>query len=357
MCVTSQAHAGAWVYQNCGYGGYAKYLGNGTYTLAQLNAAGISNDDLSSISVDAGSRMQVFENDNFGGSWDWFYGTRDCLVGNRKVNGGNWNDQISSLKIEGYSGGGMIVDYVEHQWWNGSGWVTDFRDDFSGTSLDTNNWQVHDSYWHGVFNGEAQCYVNEQGVNNNFWLGAGELNILVQKENRDCGGYTHAYSSARLITKRRKEFNQGRWNVRSMLFKSDNANGIWPANWLLETNINEQPDPGGACWPTPGARELDFFEYTTNYWAANLPSWDSYITAGHRGPGCQNDAWPGRTDKTGNNPYVMHTYSVEFWGGLVKFWRDSDFVGSMSAGDYAGNYFLLLNVALGGNLGSNPYGW
>jgi beta-glucanase (GH16 family) len=356
--VGAPAHAGAWVYKDCSFSGTAKYLPNGTYTLAQLNAAGVLNDDVSSIAIDAGTRVQMFENDNFGGSWDWLYGNRSCLVNNRKVNGGNWNDQVSSLKLEGYSGAGISANYLRHQYWNGNSWSTDFEDDFNGTSLNTANWQVHDSYWHGTFNGEKQCYVNEQGVNDNYWLGAGELNILVQKENRNCGGTTMNYSSARLITKNRKEFAQGAWEAQLEFFKSDNAQGIWPAFWALQEPINEQPDPGWACWPQNGAREVDIWEYSTNTAWAGLPSWDSHITNFIRdGGGCQN-AIHNRVDVTGVNPYNMHTYRVEFWGGYLKIFVDGTFRREFPQGDWDDySWFALFNVAVGGGLGGPTFGW
>lgn len=355
--VGAPAHAGAWVYKDCNFSGTAKYLPNGTYTMGQLNANGIANDDISAIAIDAGSRMQMFENDNFGGVQDYVYGNRACLVNNRRVNGGNWNDAITSLKIEGYSGAGIAVNYARHQYWNGNGWTTDFEDDFNGTSLNTGNWQIHDSYYHGVFNGEGQCYVNEQGVNNNYWLGAGELNILVQKENRTCGGGTKQYSSARIISKNRKEFSQGAWEAQIELYKSDNAQGIWPAFWLLQEQINEAPDPAWACWPTNGAREIDIWEYSTNQAAAGLASWDSHITNFIGGGAC-GGAWHNRQDVGGVNPYNMHTYRLEFWGGYLKIFVDGVFKREFPQGEFDDyNWFALFNVAVGGALGGPTYGW
>lgn len=359
MAVASPASAGAWVYQNCGYGGTAKYLPNGTYTMGQLNAMGVGNDWISSIAVDGGSRMQVFEHDNFSGNWEYFYGNRSCVVENPVTNGsGSWNDRVTSLKIEGYSGAGIIVDYTKYEYWNGSGWTLYWADHFNGSSLNTSNWQAHDSYHHGVYNNEQQCYVNEQGVNNNYWVSGGELKILAQKEVRNCGGWNHNYSSARLVTKGRREFANGAWEARVQLFKSDNANGVWPAFWLLGDNVAENPPPmGGACWPTYGARELDIWEYSTNPGAAGLGSWDSFITNFIQGSSCGGAAM-NRYDVGGINPYSYHTYRLEFWGGNVKIFVDGQFKRQLNDDPWENQeYFAILNVALGGSLGGPTFGW
>src|SRR5690606_7852343 len=80
-------------YKDCNYGGYAAGLSAGDYTLGQLNAKGVLNDDISSIKVNSGYDVQLFENDNFGGASITITADNSCLVGN------GWNDKVSSLKI------------------------------------------------------------------------------------------------------------------------------------------------------------------------------------------------------------------------------------------------------------------
>lgn len=82
------------VYKDCNYAGYAVSLNPGTYTLSQLNALGILNDDISSLKITAGYKVTLYQNDNFTGSTLTLIGDDDCLVDN------TWNDLTTSLKVE-----------------------------------------------------------------------------------------------------------------------------------------------------------------------------------------------------------------------------------------------------------------
>jgi hypothetical protein len=82
------------VYKDCNYAGYAVGLNTGTYTLAQLNALGVLNDDISSLKVSAGYKVTLYKDDNFGGATVSFTGDDACLVDN------NFNDSASSVKVE-----------------------------------------------------------------------------------------------------------------------------------------------------------------------------------------------------------------------------------------------------------------
>ncbi|SFO76039.1 Por secretion system C-terminal sorting domain-containing protein [Chitinophaga sp. YR627] len=82
------------VYKDCNYAGYAVNLSTGTYTLSQLNALGILNDDISSLKVTSGYKVTLYKHDNFGGATLAVTADNSCLVAN------NWNDSTSSLKVE-----------------------------------------------------------------------------------------------------------------------------------------------------------------------------------------------------------------------------------------------------------------
>ncbi len=91
--VTPSGPVAVTVYKDCSYGGYAIGLAEGDYTLAQLQAKGISNDDISSLKVVQGYKVTLYNNDNFGGSTYTATADNSCLVSN------NFNDLASSLKI------------------------------------------------------------------------------------------------------------------------------------------------------------------------------------------------------------------------------------------------------------------
>jgi hypothetical protein len=84
----------ATVYKDCNYGGYAVGLNAGSYTLSQLNALGILNDDISSIKVNTGYKVTFYRDDNFTGPALVKTADDACLVDDA------FNDSASSLKIE-----------------------------------------------------------------------------------------------------------------------------------------------------------------------------------------------------------------------------------------------------------------
>jgi predicted alpha-1,6-mannanase (GH76 family) len=79
------------VYQNINYSGFYSQLSAGTYTLAQLQARGIVDNDITSLTVPSGYVVTVYENDNFGGTSKVFTANSAWLA--------DWNDRISSIKI------------------------------------------------------------------------------------------------------------------------------------------------------------------------------------------------------------------------------------------------------------------
>lgn len=91
---------GVTFYADINYGGKAVTLGTGNYTLSQLNARGIPNDWMSSLKVPSGWTVEVYENDNFGGT-KWTYKSNSSNVGSAV------NDKMSSVKI--YTGSSSSV--------------------------------------------------------------------------------------------------------------------------------------------------------------------------------------------------------------------------------------------------------
>lgn len=80
-------------YKDCNYTGAFVSLAAGTYTLSQLQARGILNDDVSSLKVTSGYQVTLYLNDNFGGRTIVKTGDDACLVDD------NFNDSTSSIKI------------------------------------------------------------------------------------------------------------------------------------------------------------------------------------------------------------------------------------------------------------------
>lgn len=89
----------ATVYRNCNYDGAATALPVGDYTLGQLQARGIVNDDISSLRVNSGHQVVLYEHDNFQGASLTVGADNGCLV-NNPLGAGNWNDKASSLRVQ-----------------------------------------------------------------------------------------------------------------------------------------------------------------------------------------------------------------------------------------------------------------
>ncbi len=130
----------ATLYQHCNYGGYAVSLPVGDYTLSQLNARGIANDDISSLKVQAGYEIQVFQNDLYGGASFVLTGDDPCLVDN------GINDYVSSLKVRARTASFTTTIQAEN-YTSMSGVQTETTTDAGGGQnvgwIDTGDWMAY----------------------------------------------------------------------------------------------------------------------------------------------------------------------------------------------------------------------
>lgn len=85
--------AGATFYKDCNYTGAVTSLEAGNYTLTQLQARGILNNDISSLKVSSGYQVILYDSDNFGGTTVTTTTDLSCLVGQ------SFNDLTTSLRI------------------------------------------------------------------------------------------------------------------------------------------------------------------------------------------------------------------------------------------------------------------
>lgn len=109
----------ATVYQHCSFGGYAVGLAEGSYTLAQLNARGIGNNDLSSVKVQPGYQVRLYNNDNFDGNALSKTADDSCLVDD------SFNDQTTSLIISKNNTGPWSTHIEAENFTNQSGVQTE----------------------------------------------------------------------------------------------------------------------------------------------------------------------------------------------------------------------------------------
>ncbi|MBL6449965.1 carbohydrate-binding protein [Fulvivirga sp. 29W222] len=128
------------VFKHCDYGGYAVGLPVGSYTLAQLQARGILDNDISSIKVQSGYKITLYAADNFSGTSVVKTSDDNCLVNE------NFNDAATSV-IVGQSSGGFSQTIQAESYSNMSGVQLEGTTDNGGGQnvgwIDTGDWMVY----------------------------------------------------------------------------------------------------------------------------------------------------------------------------------------------------------------------
>ena len=231
-----------------------------------------------------------------------------------------------------------------------AGWQQTWIDDFNQTSVNWSNWtaQIQANY-----NNEVQCYTdNESADNGNYQVSDGTLKIIARKQNISCpglGGQQKSWTSGRLNSKDKQEFLYGRIEARIRFHNLEG--GTWPAFWMLENRIAEHPkknDNDFVNWPNPGAGEIDVWE-----WFSNEPN--TYITNFFNTNGCGNEVrytYP----NGGQDVRNWHRYAMQWTEDKVEFFVNDIKVTEQdisSCAQYKEPMFILLNVAMGGNLGGS----
>ncbi len=85
------------VYKHCDFGGTAVNLPVGDFNYGALYARGVANEDISSIKVNSGYEVVIYEHDNFTGASYVVGANTSCLVA------AGWNDRTTSIKVRAAS--------------------------------------------------------------------------------------------------------------------------------------------------------------------------------------------------------------------------------------------------------------
>ena len=178
----------------------------------------------------------------------------------------------------------------------------------------------------GWGNNEAQVYTNDPS---NVIVENGVLKITAIAEN---GGYT----SARIKSQDLFEFTYGRVEISAKL---PDGGGTWPALWMLGANFED------VGWPNCG--EIDIMEHVGN----NINDVSSAL---HLPGNSAGNAIVGRTTLS-DATTAFHVYSVEWSSNQLVLSVDGNPHLTYSYGTnvpfYENDFFLILNVAMGGTLG------
>lgn len=176
----------------------------------------------------------------------------------------------------------------------------------------------------------------------------GYLHIVAQQPS------SGVYTSARLKTQGLFSFQYGRFEMRAQV---PEAQGFWPAGWLLGNNI------ATVNWPACG--EMDVLERVD---AAKTPDWNEGSV---HGTGFTGTVGLGTLYNfpAGQTAAGWHTYGMIWSPGSVAYYVDNPsqpyvtytnpasltgFAGAVWPFDAGQSSFIILNMAVGGDWPGNP---
>lgn len=224
-------------------------------------------------------------------------------------------------------------------------WKLVWSDEFNGTTLDTLNWifQVEEA---GRFNDEWQRYTNSS---ENAYVENDQLVIRALHESNAHG--MNQYTSARLHTANKQTWKYGKIAAR---IKLPTGKGIWPAFWMLGANIDE--NGGDTPWPQSG--EVDILEL---YGSKNPAVVEANI---HYANSDNKHAMMGAVAhqlEAGNFSDDFHTFELEWSAESFVWFVDGQKYASVDItseemSEFHKEFFLLLNVAVGGSHAGRPDG-
>lgn len=186
----------------------------------------------------------------------------------------------------------------------------------------------------GWGNNELQYYTNARPENARVSGG----NLVIETRKESFGGKN--YTSARLLTKGKAQWTYGKFEIRAKLPR---GRGTWPAIWTLAAT-------NPLVWPDDG--ELDIMEevgYDPNM---------IHGTAHSKLYNGANGKQKGGSVLIKDAQDSFHVYSMEWTASSVAWLVDGNFYfvynnpnTGTDAWPFLRNFFLILNIAIGGNWG------
>jgi len=229
-----------------------------------------------------------------------------------------------------------------------AGWTLAWSDEFdgpAGQAPSAAHWtpEIGDGTAQGIpgwGNAELEYYTGDTA--NAATDGAGNLAITARVADGSLTCYYGPcqYTSARLKSEHKVEFGYGRVEAR---IKVPAGAGLWPAFWSLGSDIGE------VGWPQTG--EIDIMEFVGRE--------PNEIFGTIHGPGYSGGASFGGTYDFGTGVFNnYHTVAIEWQPDRIDWFVDGVKYHSATPADVAPNqwvfdhsFFLLLNLAVGGNFG------
>lgn len=252
----------------------------------------------------------------------------------------NSSATISILDDDDPSGNGLNIPtsgYVSADSYEGMSMV--WEENFNGNTIDESMWNFEIGTGNnGWGNSELQYYRKE-----NASIAESEY-LVIEARNEQFGGSD--YTSTRMTTQDKKEFQYGRIDIRAAL---PEGKGLWPALWMLGENFQS------TGWPMCG--EIDIMELVGN---------DPGRVHGtvHFGDSFANHQFVGgSTALSGGAKFSeeFHVFSIDWVEDRINFLVDDEVYKTITpatTGDqpYPFNqpFFFIVNVAVGGQWPGSP---
>jgi len=226
------------------------------------------------------------------------------------------------------------------------GWKLVWSDEFNapdGTPVDSSKW-VSETGGNGWGNDELEYYTTRP--QNSIQEGGNLVIHATEEKYTGSDGVTRNYTSARLKTLGKFSRKYGRFEAR---IRIPRGQGIWPAFWMLGEDI------GKLGWPKCG--EIDIME--------NIGKEPALVHGTIHGPGYsggQGISAPFGLPGDPNFADDFHVYAVEWDKKAIRFYVDDHLYATRTPADlphgtkwvYNHNFFVLLNVAVGGGWPGPP---
>ncbi|HJT67772.1 MAG TPA: glycoside hydrolase family 16 protein [Pyrinomonadaceae bacterium] len=214
-----------------------------------------------------------------------------------------------------------------------------WSDEFNSTTINTANWG-YDLGNSGFGNNELENYTSRP---ENARIENGMLIIEARRES--LGG--SAYTSARLKTQGKQSFGINTW-VEARI-NAPEGQGIWPAFWMLGNSIST------VGWPSCG--EIDIMEMQ------GQNPFQNFGTIHWADANGQHASFGGTFNSSTSLAAGFHTFAVSRTASTITWYVDrvqyaqANIAGGInSTSEFQGSFFILLNVAVGGNFVGSPDG-
>jgi len=265
---------------------------------------------------------------------------------------------LFTLPMDNAKGAGSPYPPTDSENWNPE---PVWRDEFDGNSLDGTKWTALNGGWGDEGQQVRNCYTrSDENIN----VSGGSLNLIgLYKPGATCtGGNTKTgnFTSGFVQTKNKAYFKYGYIEARIKMPKNKST---WPGFWMSPNN-----SPYGPGWPDWGEIDIVEAKGSNRQFAASDAHWrDKNTPTGQTGSHRNRQGViPSSKFGTNNDTTEWHTYGVKWterkleyfidgeWHHTITEFKNSNSTGSPN-GPFDQNFFLRLNLAIGGNYIDSPW--